>query len=124
MNAKLQKAKKSNKKELKKAAFCRNSKQSIKLLKKKNCWILKRLNWSEWDIARTIDRSNHTVKEYISEVENDPLLKAEASTVRPKKVKRKKKSIEAIEFNIQSNQSFARRTIGTRHNYDKQKDDY
>ena len=124
MNAKLQKAKKSYEKKLRRNAFTKNRKQKFKLEQKKICWILNNLNWYAREIARPLGISHHTVITYIAEVENDPYLKEIACAVKPKKVAQRKKDMGTVEFNIQSNQSFAKRTIGTRHNYEKQKDDY
>jgi hypothetical protein len=124
MNAKLLQAKKSYEKKLRSAVLVKNHKQKLKLEQKKVCWILSNLNWYAREIARVLNISHHTVKTYIEEVENDPYLKETACGVKPKRVAQKKKDMDSVEYDIQSNQSFAKRTIGKRYNYDKQNNDY
>jgi hypothetical protein len=124
MNAELQKAKKSYEKKLRESALTKNSKQKLKLEQKKVCWILSNLNWYDREIARPLGLNHHTVKTYIEEVENDPYLKEITCTVKPKRLAQKRKNMDSVEYDIQSNQSFAKRTIGIRHNYDKQNDKY
>jgi predicted regulator of amino acid metabolism with ACT domain len=124
MNAKLLQAKKSYEKKLRSAVLRKNHKQNLKLEQKKVCWILSNLNWYAREIARVLNISHHTVITYIEEVENDPYLKEIACAIKPKKVTKKRKDMIAVEYNIQSNQSGAKRIIGTKHNYDKQNDDY
>ncbi len=122
MRKDLQKVGKSYNKKLRRTAFTKSQKQKLKLVKKKICWILDNLNWDYREIARPLSISHHTAKRYITEVKNDPHLKEIACIRKLKRVTRKRKDMSLVEFDIQSNQSFAKRTIGTRHNYDKQND--
>ncbi len=118
MNAKLQKAKKSYEKKLRSIALTKEHKQNIKSEQMKVCWILNNLNWYHREIARPLGISHHTVKAYIKEVENDPYLRETASSKRPEKFEHKRKDMGSVEYNIQSNQSFGKNTLGKKHNDD------
>jgi len=126
MNTELKQFMESFEKNIRSSAFNANRKQKNKIDKFIGCWVFNQLSWSKRRIGRLLNLSHHTVAEYI--LIADELFNLNEITCEDnpsyKTIHFDHEIIEMIEGNDETNPSHAKKTIGARHNYDEQNDDY